>query len=264
MCGDSTNADDVQKLLEGKKFDICITDPPYLKTQLKMDKDGIDLDALACSIKQNMKTNSWIFVYGTLNIAVAFYSKFRIKFEYIWGKPSGTPTLSAIHPMMNHEICWAFIHPELKIMGELCFDKKKLRTEGEPYTDIRTTPAKETEYGRDVSRTAGWRPNIINTGYREGKSILYFNTKNHFRKDDSMFGNLTPHPTQKPQGMYELILRAYCIPNGMLYEPCGGSGTGMAAAEVTGRTCHMMEKSPKYCDIIINRMKNIQTKLETF
>ena len=263
MRGDSTNRDDVRKLLGDQKFDICITDPPYLWTPLKMDKDSIDLEKLAHTIKENMNIKSWIFVYGTLNVATAFKKILRHKFEYIWNKPIPTPIHpTTMRPMLNHEICWAFIHPELKKVTQLHLDRHALRTEGAAYTTSRKKSAAEysVAFGHDASTT-------VNTGYREGVSSLYFPSKavvsgkkGHHRT----FGAKTDHPTQKPQAMYELILNGFCIPGGIVFEPCGGSGTGMAAAEVTGRTCYMMEKDQEYCDIIRNRMKTIQTRIDGY
>lgn len=264
MCGDSTNIDDINKLLEDKKFDICITDPPYLWTPLDLDKDGIDIEKLVLMIKENMKLNSWVFVYGTLNIASTFEKHLRHKFEYVWNKPIATPIHpTTMRPMLSHEICWAFIHPELVKVTKLHLDRKALRTEGKAYTVKRKI--RESEYNNAYRHEAS---TTENTGYREGKTSLYFISKGVLGKRvgyyHNEFGIKTDHPTQKPQAMYELILNGYCQPKGMIFEPCGGSGTGMVAAEVTGRTCYMMEKSPKYCDIIINRMKTIQTKMDAY
>ena len=256
MCGDSTNADDVQQLLDGKRFDICITDPPYLTTALKMDKDGMDMNALALSLRENMKKNAWLFIFGPIKIIVYFYDVFRHKFEYQWFKSLAPPVFNNTkRPLLAHETCWAFIHKDLNVMGELYFERKELRSYGHKPWSSQFKMSKPTEYKK--AQGVLWCPNTQNKTSREGTTVLMFPPA-HLTPEH------TAHPTQKPQEMYELILRGYCKPEGLAYEPCGGSGTGMAAAEVTGRTCYMMEQEPKYCEIIKNRMKNIQTKLESY
>ena len=258
MCGDSTNTDDISKLMNGQKANIVITDPPYLTTDLKMDKDGINLDKFALNIKNNTVENSWVFVYGVLDTAIAFRKIFRRKFEYIWIKKAAIAQHNTVRPLSAHEICWAFIHPELKKMNDLYFDKKALRHEADPYVKVQNHTSK-SEYTTSNRMSAYLPDKSVNSGYREGITVVYFPNKSTMP-----FKDRTSHPTQKPQAMYELLLRAYCPPGGIIFEPCGGSGTGMAAAESLGHACYMMEKEPKYCDIITNRMKSIQKRLEAY
>ena len=61
------------------------------------------------------------------------------------------------------------------------------------------------------------------------------------------------HPTMKP---IELVARAITNSSkagSVALDLFGGSGTTLIAAEQTGRTCHMMELDPKYCDVIVKR-----------
>lgn len=61
------------------------------------------------------------------------------------------------------------------------------------------------------------------------------------------------HPTQKP-----VELLAWCLGyiDGQVFDPFLGSGTTMLAAEQLNRKCYGMELSPKYCAVILQRMKD--------
>ncbi|MBM3333542.1 site-specific DNA-methyltransferase [Candidatus Sumerlaeota bacterium] len=45
-----------------------------------------------------------------------------------------------------------------------------------------------------------------------------------------------------------------------LFEPFGGSGTTLIAAEKSGRRCFIIEKNPAYCDVIIKRWEEATGK----
>ena len=61
------------------------------------------------------------------------------------------------------------------------------------------------------------------------------------------------HPTQKPVELHMNILEDFSQPEDVILDCFGGSGTTLIAAEMTGRRCLMMEISPDYCDVIIDR-----------
>jgi len=48
-----------------------------------------------------------------------------------------------------------------------------------------------------------------------------------------------------------------------VFDPFLGSGTTLAAAEVTGRVCYGIELDPKYCDVIVERWQNLTGKKAT-
>ena len=65
--------------------------------------------------------------------------------------------------------------------------------------------------------------------------------------------NQKVHPNQKPVELHARILEDFSQPGDVILDCFGGSGTTLIAAEITGRTCFMMEISPEYCDIIKKR-----------
>ncbi len=65
------------------------------------------------------------------------------------------------------------------------------------------------------------------------------------------------HPTQKPVELHARILEDFSQPEDIILDCFGGSGTTLIACEITGRRCLMMELSPDYCNIIINRYKSL-------
>lgn len=70
------------------------------------------------------------------------------------------------------------------------------------------------------------------------------------------FGNnggedyISQHPTQKPASLWERAILNHTKRGDWVYDPFGGSGTCLIAAEQTGRRCLMVELDPKWCDLI--------------
>ena len=65
------------------------------------------------------------------------------------------------------------------------------------------------------------------------------------------------HPTQKPVELHARILEDFSAEGDIVLDCFGGSGTTLIACEVTGRRCFMMELSPEYCNVIINRYNTL-------
>ena len=73
------------------------------------------------------------------------------------------------------------------------------------------------------------------------------------------------HPTQKPVDLMRRPILNHTKRGELVYEPFLGSGTTLAAAELTERVCCGMELDPKYVDVIVQRWQTLsgsKAKLE--
>ena len=68
------------------------------------------------------------------------------------------------------------------------------------------------------------------------------------------------HPCSKPVKFWEWLIERTSEPKATVYDPFGGSGTGIIACEKTDRRCYMMELSPAYCDVIVARYEQATGK----
>jgi DNA modification methylase len=62
------------------------------------------------------------------------------------------------------------------------------------------------------------------------------------------------HPCPKPENVMRKVLTRFTLPNEIIVDPCGGSGTTAKAAKETGRRCILIEQSEKYCEIAVKRL----------
>ena len=76
---------------------------------------------------------------------------------------------------------------------------------------------------------------------------------NGFCRDGSSTLNQKVHPNQKPVELHAHILEDFSAEGDLILDCFGGSGTTLIASHITNRRCFMMEISPDYCDVIINR-----------
>ena len=73
-------------------------------------------------------------------------------------------------------------------------------------------------------------------------------------------GKTRVHPTQKPVGMLADILKDFSEENDSILDCFGGSGSTLIACEQLNRKCYMCELDPHYCDVIIERWENFTEK----
>jgi DNA modification methylase len=71
------------------------------------------------------------------------------------------------------------------------------------------------------------------------------------------------HPTQKPVELMRKPILNHTKPGELVYDPFLGSGTTLAAAELTGRVCYGLELDPKYVDVVVERWQALSGKKAT-
>lgn len=64
-----------------------------------------------------------------------------------------------------------------------------------------------------------------------------------------------PHPTQKPVALYKRIIDVACVEDGVVLDPFGGSGTLAIAASAKDRDSILIERDPKYFQVIQDRVQ---------
>jgi DNA modification methylase len=68
------------------------------------------------------------------------------------------------------------------------------------------------------------------------------------------------HPTQKPVELMRRPILNHTKRGELVYEPFLGSGTTLAAAEITQRVCYGIELDPKYVDVVVQRWQQLSGK----
>jgi len=225
LCGDSTSADDVEKVLNGVKPHLMVTDPPYgvdyspewrkalgqegiLERRSQggavgkvMNDDRADW-ADAWSLFPGDVVYAWSAPGALQNTAAAALERsgFEIRTQIIWAKSSFV--IGRGHYHYQHEPCWYAV--------------KK---------------GKKGYWNGDRTQSTVWSIN------RPSK-------------------NETGHSTQKPvECMRRPIVNNSSVGQAV-YEPFSGSGTTIIAAEMESRACYAIELNPAYVDVAIKRWQD--------
>ena len=224
MCGDSTNGEAVNTLLAGIIPVLMVTDPPY----------GVSYDADWRDETETQRANSrsgdvlnddrvdWTEAYELFGGDVA----------YVWHSALHTIEVGANLESLGYkliaQIIWAKQH--------LVLSRGDYHWQHEPCWYAVKDGSKHNWQG-DRTQTTVW--NIANSNPFTGNA----NT------DDMK----TDHGTQKPVECMAKPILNNSAKGDAIYDPFGGSGTTLIAAEQLDRTCYMMELDPAYCDVIRKR-----------
>lgn len=220
LCGDATKIEDVEKLMDGKKADILLTDPPYgeLKIFTDKSKDKVGLDGWD---KKGVKAKSYLGDYqneGNFKIepVLEIVDALGIEKMVIWGG-----NFFECLPVRNSWLCWD------KTGGD--------RNMNTPFSDFELA---WTTLGIPMRIYHFMWKGMV----REGKRIERV------------------HPTQKPVELSQWILEKWAKDVGCILDLFLGSGSTLIAAEKTGRICRGMEIDPHYCDVIVKRWEDYTGK----
>jgi DNA modification methylase len=214
LCGDSTDSDQVAKLMNGQKADMVFTDPPYgikvVKSEMVGANFGIAKKGKYSEVIADDTTETAKEFYDTcislgMNKFIIWGGNYFTSFLpfsdgwLIWNKRAGTDIRNTF---ADGEMAWCSFHTPIRIYDQL------------------------------------WNGMI-----REGE------------KDKRV------HPTQKPIRMLSEIITEH-IKGNLIFDGFLGSGSILVASHQLKRKCYGMELDPKYCQVIIERMKKLDPSLE--
>ncbi|MEZ5762821.1 MAG: DNA methyltransferase [Xanthobacteraceae bacterium] len=216
LCGDATVATDVERLLDGKRPHLMVTDPPY---GVEYDPNwrneaGVSATARTGKVSNDDRADwreAWALFPG--DAAYVWHSgvrsrtvaesleacDFKIRAQIIWAKPRLVLGRGDYH--WQHEPCFYAVRSDAHWQG-----------------------------ARD--QTTLW---TIGAGAEEDEA--------------------TVHGTQKPVECMRRPMINNSTRGDLIYEPFAGSGSTLIAAESIVRVCVAMELDPRYCDVIIERFQ---------
>jgi len=214
LCGDSTKIEDVERLMDGKKADMVLTDPPY----------GMNLDVTNSNNLEGKGKGSW-------------KAKNKNYTPVIGDDGDYDPThLFEMFSDVKEIFLWGFDYfaefiPNRKQGSVIVWDKRK------GVEDMKLT---FSEFELCWSREKHLREMVRITWSGLLGTEQEFDHKRH-------------HPTQKPIELSKWFLDKYSQENWLVADLFLGSGSTLIASQKTGRVCYGMELDPKYVDVIVQR-----------
>lgn len=224
MCGDATKEDDYKTLMGGILADMCITDPPYNVAYTGKTKDALTI--------QNDEMDDGSFY----DFLYAFYKNIPLATKkggavYTWHADlEGDNFRRAMKDagiLLKQCLVW--------VKSVLVISRQDYQSKHEPCL-----------YGWVDGASHNWYSN------RKQTTVLEF---------DKPLRN-GEHPTMKPIPLFAYLISNSSRSGDTVLDPFLGSGTSMVAAHQLKRKCYGMELDPKYCQVIVNRMRALDDTLD--
>jgi DNA modification methylase len=241
LCGSSTQVDDIAKLMNGNLADMVLTDPPY-----NVNYTGSTKDALTIKNDSMRNDDFYKFLYDFYT-ALGSYTK-KGGAWYVWHADSeGANFRQAMKDagiLLKQCLIW--------VKSSLVLGRQDYQWKHEPCLEAVSAESwewiKEHEpclYGWREGGTHFWK------GGRKQTTILEFDKPNRNGE----------HPTMKPIPLFGIQIGNSSKVGEIVADGFIGSGTTMVASHQLKRKCYGMELDPKYCDVIVNRMRKLDPTL---
>lgn len=212
--------------------DCVVADPPYGETSLPWDRwpDGW---IQATTVSSSM----WCF--GSMRVFGVRFAEFLdagwvFSQDVVWAKHNGSGFLAdrfrRVHEHAVHWYRgpWADVHHEVPTTADATARQIRRKERPAHMGDI--------ERGSYTSEDGG--PRLM-------RSVLEVRSM-HMRAS---------HPTEKPIGLLDPLIRYACPPGGLVLDPFAGSGSTAVAARMSGRRAVLIEADERYCEVIANRLR---------
>ena len=263
LCGDSTKAEDVERLMGGDTINLAFTSPPYASQRKYDESSGFKpippenfvewFKPIAANVKKHLaKDGSWF-----VNIKPACEGLERLTYVF--------------DLVLAHKRQWGWLFAE-----EFCWERtgipqqvvRRFKNQFEPIYQFtlgewKMRPTAVMHESDGVPLPKGKGAGDTNAAKRQG--IASAVDGNVVAAGMAYPGNRLPkfqsealgHSATFPVGLPSFFIKAYTDELDTVYEPFCGSGTTLIAAEQLGRRCFGMEISPAYCDVIVNRWETL-------
>lgn len=215
MCGDSTNQSDVIVLMDGRKANLIVTDPPYnvdytgkTKDALKIENDKMDNDSFYEFLLEAHKR-----MYEVADDGASLY------------------VFHADSEGLNFRK--AFIEAGFKL-SQCCIWAKQAMVMG-----------RQNYHWMHEPVLYGWKPTAAHYWNSDRKQTTLWQFDRPFRNEY--------HPTMKPIPLICYPIKNSSKIGDLVFDPFGGSGSTLIACQETDRICYTMELDEKYADVIVKR-----------
>jgi DNA modification methylase len=262
MCGDSTKAEDVAKLMNGEQADLWLTDPPYnvdysSKNDYlnKVDKGcrvqaAIANDKMSDSDFHAFLHNAFAAAESTMKAGCPFYiwyaakehrnfmdalkeSGLNIRQELVWRKNNFV--LGRMDYQPNHEPC---LYGWKEGAAHYFVNARNRTTVYEDGEEIDIDKMKKADMQKLLHDILDNKtPTTVVDCPKPQKSA--------------------DHPTMKPVRLFGYQIANSSRQGNIILDTFGGSGTTIVAAEQLDRKARLMELDPHYCDVIIARWERL-------
>ena len=213
MCGDATSAEDVAALMDGKKANLIVTDPPYGVSFKSSGGLTIQNDSMKGDEFYTFLYNSFVCMVEHLESGGAAY------------------VFHADTEGLNFRK--AFVDAGFHLAG-VCIWVKNSLVLGRSDYQWQHEPV-----------LYGFLKNGKHPWYSDRKQTTIWNYDKPKRNKN--------HPTSKPLDLLGYPICNSSQENAIVLDTFGGSGSTMMACEQMNRICHMMELDEKYASVILRR-----------
>ena len=217
MCGDATSAEDVAALMDGKKANLIVTDPPYGVSFKSSGGLTIQNDSMKGDEFYTFLYNSFVCMVEHLESGGAAY------------------VFHADTEGLNFRK--AFVDAGFHLAG-VCIWVKNSLVLGRSDYQWQHEPV-----------LYGFLKNGKHPWYSDRKQTTIWNYDKPKRNKN--------HPTSKPLDLLGYPISNSSQENAIVIDTFGGSGSTMMACEQMNRICHMMELDEKYASVILRRAVEI-------
>ncbi|MDD7411298.1 DNA modification methylase [Fusobacterium gastrosuis] len=248
MCGDSTNLEDVKRLVDGKTIDLMVTDPPYNVNYQAANGNKIQNDNMSPENFYQFLLAFYKNAYEVMRTGAAFY---------IFHADSETQAFRGALKEAGLKISQCLIW----VKNQFILSRQDYNWKHEPCL-YGWKEGTAHYFIKDFTQDTVLEDSLKNLEGYSKKELLDI-IKKIIGEHETIIRENKPlkndvHPTMKPIKLIARLIHNSSKKDWNILDLFGGSGSTLIAAEQLERNSYLMEYDPKYADVIVRRYASLE------